>query len=69
MLARYGGECCVSGYRVDTLHEAAHIIPYRGNQSDDATNGLLLDVCKYTTPTGRCQFISRIEQVHLEFFA
>ncbi|WP_234451326.1 HNH endonuclease [Pseudomonas sp. MF6754] len=44
MLARYGGECCISGCRVDTLLEAAHIIPYRGDQSDDATNGLLLRV-------------------------
>lgn len=44
MLGRYGGECCISGCRVDTLLEAAHIIPYRGDQSDDATNGLLLRV-------------------------
>lgn len=44
MLERYGGECCVSGCRIDTLLEAAHIIPYRGDQSDDATNGLLLRV-------------------------
>lgn len=44
MLARYGGECCISGCRVDTLLEAAHIIPYRGDQSDDASNGLLLRV-------------------------
>jgi hypothetical protein len=44
MLDRYGGECCISGCKVDTLLEAAHIIPYRGDQSDDATNGLLLRV-------------------------
>lgn len=44
MLGRYGGECCISGCKVDTLLEAAHIIPYRGDQSDDATNGLLLRV-------------------------
>jgi hypothetical protein len=44
MLIRYGGECCISGCRVDTLLEAAHIIPYRGDQSDDASNGLLLRV-------------------------
>lgn len=44
MLTRYGGECCISGCRVETLLEAAHIIPYRGDQSDDASNGLLLRV-------------------------
>lgn len=44
MLERYGGECCITGCRVDTLLEAAHIIPYRGDQSDDPTNGLLLRV-------------------------
>lgn len=44
MLERYGGECCITGCRVDALLEAAHIIPYRGDQSDDPTNGLLLRV-------------------------
>lgn len=44
MLNRFGGECCISGCRVETLLEAAHIIPYRGDQSDDVTNGLLLRV-------------------------
>lgn len=44
MLERYGGACCISGCRVDTLLEAAHIIPYRGDHSDDVTNGLLLRV-------------------------
>ncbi|MGE8063907.1 HNH endonuclease [Pseudomonas sp. NPDC089569] len=44
MLERYGGECCITGCRVDALIEAAHIIPYRGDQSDDPTNGLLLRV-------------------------
>ncbi|MDF9778871.1 HNH endonuclease [Pseudomonas baetica] len=44
MLERYGGECCITGCRVDALLEAAHILPYRGDQSDDPTNGLLLRV-------------------------
>ena len=44
MLSRYGGECCVTGCSIETLLEAAHIIPYRGEQSDDVTNGLLLRV-------------------------
>lgn len=44
LLARYGGECCISGCRIAALVEAAHIIPYRGDQSDDVSNGLLLRV-------------------------
>lgn len=44
MLDRYGSQCCITGCKVDTLLEAAHIIPYRGDQSDDVTNGLLLRV-------------------------
>ncbi len=44
LLGRYGGECCITGCRVDTLLEAAHIIPYMGDHSDDVTNGLLLRV-------------------------
>lgn len=44
MLERYGGECCITGCTVDTLLEAAHIIPYRGDQTNDVTNGLLLRV-------------------------
>lgn len=44
MLERYGAECCITGCTVDTLLEAAHIIPYRGDQTNDVTNGLLLRV-------------------------
>lgn len=44
VLARYGGQCCISGCRIAALVEAAHIIPYRGDQSDDVSNGLLLRV-------------------------
>jgi len=44
LLQRYGGACCITGCRVDTLLEAAHIIPYRGDQTDDVSNGLLLRV-------------------------
>ncbi|MCT8164072.1 HNH endonuclease [Pseudomonas sp. 165] len=44
LLQRYGGACCITGCKVDTLLEAAHIIPYRGDQTDDASNGLLLRV-------------------------
>lgn len=44
LFQRYGGTCCITDCRVDTLLEAAHIIPYRGDQSDDVGNGLLLRV-------------------------
>lgn len=44
LLQRYGGACCITGCQVDTLLEAAHIIPYRGDQTDDVSNGLLLRV-------------------------
>jgi len=44
VLARYGGKCCISGCDISALVEAAHIIPYRGDQSDDVRNGLLLRV-------------------------
>ncbi|MGE8464498.1 MAG: HNH endonuclease [Pseudomonas capeferrum] len=44
LFLRYGGACCITGCKVDTLLEAAHIIPYRGDQTDDVTNGLLLRV-------------------------
>lgn len=44
LFQRYGGACCITGCQIDTLLEAAHIIPYRGDQSDDVSNGLLLRV-------------------------
>lgn len=44
MLERYGAQCVITGCRIDTLLEAAHIIPYRGDQSHDELNGLLLRV-------------------------
>lgn len=44
VITRYGGRCCISGCDISTLVEAAHVIPYRGDQSDDVSNGLLLRV-------------------------
>jgi hypothetical protein len=44
MLERYGAQCVITGCKIDTLLEAAHIIPYRGDQSHDELNGLLLRV-------------------------
>ncbi|MFF7064912.1 HNH endonuclease [Pseudomonas sp. NPDC008258] len=44
VITRYGGRCCISGCDISALVEAAHVIPYRGDQSDDVSNGLLLRV-------------------------
>ncbi len=44
MMDRYGAQCVITECKIDTLLEAAHIMPYRGNQSDDELNGLLLRV-------------------------
>ena len=42
ILRRYGGQCVISGCRVQELLEAAHILPYRGEEFNHPSNGLLL---------------------------
>jgi hypothetical protein len=42
LLEAYGGSCAVSGCRTQAVLEAAHIVPYRREQSYEMTNGLLL---------------------------
>jgi hypothetical protein len=42
LLAAYGGACAISGCTVEALLEAAHIVPYRGAQTNLVGNGLLL---------------------------
>jgi hypothetical protein len=42
LLEEYAGQCAISGCTVETLLEAAHIIPYLGPHTNDVTNGLLL---------------------------
>lgn len=42
LLAAYDGTCAISGCKVEALLEAAHIIPYRGTQTNLVGNGLLL---------------------------
>jgi putative restriction endonuclease len=39
---RYGDRCLVSGCEILAVLEAAHIMPYRGEDDNDAANGLLL---------------------------
>lgn len=42
ILKRFGGQCVVSGCKVQELLEAAHILPYRGEEYNHPSNGLLL---------------------------
>lgn len=42
ILKRYGSTCVVSGCQVEQLLEAAHILPYRGEEYNHPSNGLLL---------------------------
>ena len=42
LLDAYGRRCCVTGYDVEPVLEAAHIAPYRGAHTNRVWNGLLL---------------------------
>lgn len=42
LLLAYGEKCAVTGYDSTAALEAAHIIPYKGERTNDVTNGLLL---------------------------
>ena len=42
LLTAYGGRCAMTHYDAPPALEAAHIIPYRGPQTNHPTNGLLL---------------------------
>jgi hypothetical protein len=42
LLKAYGGRCAISGCAVIDVLEAAHIVPYRGDNTNHPTNGLLL---------------------------
>lgn len=42
LLAAYGGRCAVTGCPIEALLEAAHIVPYRGEETNVVQNGLLL---------------------------
>lgn len=41
-LDAYGGICAVSGFGTSVVLEAAHIIPYRGDHTNQVCNGILL---------------------------
>lgn len=42
LLKAYGGACAITGCTIEALLEAAHIHPYRGEETNVAANGLLL---------------------------
>lgn len=42
LLQIYGGKCAITGANAQQALEAAHIIPYKGNETNHPTNGLLL---------------------------
>ena len=42
LIQAYEGRCAMSGYDASQALEAAHIVPYRGPQTNHPTNGLLL---------------------------
>jgi putative restriction endonuclease len=42
LLAAYGGRCAITGCDATVALEAAHLLPYRGPESNAVTNGLLL---------------------------
>jgi HNH endonuclease len=42
LLDAYGGRCPITGCNAEAALEAAHIMPYRGKDSNHVTNGLLL---------------------------
>jgi hypothetical protein len=42
LLDAYGGACAITGCSVTAILEAAHIHPYRGDQTNVVSNGLLL---------------------------
>lgn len=42
LLAAYGGKCAITGCAIPELLDAAHIYPYKGAETNDVRNGLLL---------------------------
>lgn len=42
LITAYGGRCAISCYNAESVLEAAHISPYKGEHTHRVTNGLLL---------------------------
>jgi putative restriction endonuclease len=42
LLAAYDGKCAISGCDVEALLDAAHLVPYRGPETNKVRNGILL---------------------------
>jgi predicted restriction endonuclease len=48
LIQRYGGRCLVTGCDVVAVLEAAHIVPYQGEETNHPENGLLLRADSHT---------------------
>ncbi|MCC5659092.1 HNH endonuclease [Nostoc sp. XA010] len=44
LIKAYKGKCAITGYSVDEVLQAAHIIPYLGSETNHPSNGILLRV-------------------------
>ncbi|NEU82132.1 HNH endonuclease [Nostoc sp. UIC 10630] len=44
LIEAYKGKCAITGYSVDEVLQAAHIIPYLGSETNHPSNGILLRV-------------------------
>jgi predicted restriction endonuclease len=42
LLKAYRGQCAITGFNAEQALEAAHIYPYKGNDTNKVWNGLLL---------------------------
>lgn len=42
LLRAYGGRCSITGWAVEDVLEAAHILPYKGDHTNHVSNGLIL---------------------------
>ena len=42
LIKAYGGKCALTGCDAEEALEAAHIVPYKGSETNHVTNGLLL---------------------------
>ncbi|WP_285789593.1 HNH endonuclease [Micromonospora sp. NBRC 101691] len=68
LMQAYGGRCAISGTNAEAALEAAHLLPYRGKESNVLQNGLLLRADIHTLfdlrllaiePASRCVRVSQ----------
>ncbi|MEU7713322.1 HNH endonuclease [Micromonospora chalcea] len=68
LMQAYGGRCAITGVDAEAVLEAAHLLPYRGKESNALQNGLLLRADVHTLldlrllaidPASRCVQVSQ----------